>query len=186
MSDKPAKIDPSKVFWLILTWPDNSIPVELALWLMRSGVPAENVAAYCERAQAGIDVVRCKAYEKVVKPLLDKYEWIAFCDNDTRPVPATDAWWIDRPADVVACNYECGNPAAVSDPESFHMGLVRVRTEMLKKLDAKAAEDKQPHWAFPKAEGNLGIQACECAWFGQRLKDVGAAIVRAGWFEHRK
>jgi hypothetical protein len=182
----PKTIDPSKVLWLILTWPDNMIPAELALWLVRSKVDAVNVVTYCERAQAGIDVVRCKAYEKVIRPQLDKYEWIAFSDNDTRPTSATDLWWLDRTADVVAANYECGRPEAMADPEAFHMGLVRVRTEMLKKLDAKAAEDKQPHWAFPKKELNLGIQACECAWFGQRLKDVGATVVRAGWFEHRK
>jgi gamma-glutamylcyclotransferase (GGCT)/AIG2-like uncharacterized protein YtfP len=177
-------IDLSKCLWVLLTWPDNSVPLELALWWQRLGVEAKNVVGYCEQGQH--DIVRNRVYEKIIRPRLDQYEWIIFCDNDTRPVGATDRFLEEREADAVGCHYETGNPAAMGDPEAFHMGLVRVRTAALQKLDELRDTDKQPHWAFGRQEDNCGLTICECMWFASRLKQSGAKIVRAGWFQHSK
>jgi hypothetical protein len=179
----PKPIDLRKTFTVILTYPDHTIPMELAWWFMRTGFVREQIGAKCKKGSQ--DLVRNEVLSDLM-PLLEKYEWVIFLDNDMRPNSLTDLFLVDRPdADVVACNYT-NNPTSTITPEAFHMGLVRVRTETLKKVIELTAKDGQPAFLFPRNPEQTATLSCECHWFGKRLKAVGAKIVRVGFCGHSK
>jgi hypothetical protein len=180
---QPQIMNIGKTLVLILTYPDNSIPIELAWWFMNRGFNPNNIATLCEKGM--YDVVRNKAL-KSVEPLLDKFEWLMLIDNDMRPNNLTDMFLLEQgDNDVVACNYKTIDTATIT-PDAFHLGLVRIKTSKVKELFALSKKDGKPLFAFPRNADNSQLVGCECSWFASRLKEVGAKIVRIGWADHYK
>jgi hypothetical protein len=180
---KIEKMDISKVFVVILTYPHNTVPVELMLWLMDAGFTAKQIGFQCEKGP--YDIVRnhtLKFFEK----RLDEFEWLLFIDNDMKPYQATNMFLSEQEGyDVVACNYDCANKAAHAMPDAFHMGMVRVKISKIKELIAK--DPTKPLFMMPRNAENTAIMVCECYYFAERLKnEVGAKIIRIGHCNHSK
>jgi hypothetical protein len=173
-------IDAKKVLTLILTYPDNFLSKDLMVFFMSNGFDIRNIGTKCEKGYP--DVIRNK-FVKEVKPMFDKYEWVLFADNDMHPNQLTHMFLIDHDADVVACNYDVGPISAIT-PESFHMGMVRVRVSKLKELMDYCEKNNRPLFAFTRNPDNTEILDCECSWFRQGLEAVGARIMRIGFCNH--
>jgi hypothetical protein len=184
MDEQKKQIDMDKTLTLVLTYPDNMVPVEMAWWFMTRGFKPQNISSFCEKGP--YDVIRNKAM-LMLKKHLDTHEWIIFADNDMRPGGPTDMFLADYGSeyDVVACNYQT-NPMATITPEAFHMGLVRVRTSKIKELLALQETDKKPLFFFSRNADHTAQTACECSWFANRLKEVNAKVIRIGFCDHFK
>ena len=178
----PRLIDLGRTLTVVLTYPDDTVPMELAWWFLRLGFHHNKIAKKNKKGEH--DDIRNEVLLGV-EPVLEKLDWIIFLDNDIRPNITTDMFLFDRPdADVVACNYT--DPVSTLLPESFHMGIVRVRTETLRKVIELSAKDGQPAFLKTWTPDHTKVLECECGWFRKRLQVVGARIVRVGLCGHSK
>jgi len=186
MSKAKAKpFDRDRAAALVLTWPDNSITVELHDFLASHYRP-DRTYRYSSRDQ--IDIVRCRSVVEIVARMPPDVEEVTFIDRDMRPGRGV-APFMQAVGDVVACEYPVGNPQSWADPGAFHMGLVRVGRYVLDALLAERCPETGkpiPLFWFPRTEDNTRKTACECVWFARRVVKAGFRVVRAGWCGHRK
>jgi len=100
-------------------------------------------------------------------------------DRDNYPVKGhTDVFLDDVKADVVGCEYKVeGSNSAWLFDNTFHMGMVRVRSQVMKNI-------KLPWFMFKYSEDGTQITHCECDLFKEKLIEQGARIIRRGRVEH--
>ena len=172
------QIDPSQVLVIITTHPNNTVDYSVLHYLDSKNVPRKNITV------AGGKGSIVEKRNTLVKDILSKQDnrpelsWVLFLDEDVTPTELTNPIWDSVDFDIVGCEYDLPpEKKAWVYPDTFHMGCVRVRIELFRKL-------KLPVFMFEYNEEGTRITSCECGYFKRKALEVGASITRRGYAEH--
>ncbi len=101
---------------------------------------------------------------------------ILFCDNDTRPTAATDAFLLPS-VDLCSCRVPMRADGSWNDPRDFHTALWWVSVEVLRALE--------PPWFTMEISGDgCRLERCECVGFAERVLEAGFEVAWAGYTDH--
>jgi hypothetical protein len=137
------------------------------------------------RRRGWLDVVRCQVAREALSlgPQGDDAE-LWFADGDVAPTAETDAL-LDARGDVVGAEYPCAC-GAWQLPYEVHMGLLKVRREVLETLieERDAQGRHRPLFAVARSPDNTVAYGCECRWFARRAREAGFETSRIGRADH--
>lgn len=169
-------IDLSKCLLTILAHPDSEINSNTFFYFCDKGLPISNIAVVGDKNPTIVN--RNLIMRDIVLPRKDKFEWIIFIDKDNVPKRGlTDPFLDEVDTDVVGCEYPLKNEGAWSLPEVFHMGLVRMKPEIIQKV-------APPWFLFEYNKDGTRLKGCECSYLRSKLTEQGAIITRRGWISH--
>lgn len=170
-------INLKRTILIALCYPDGAFRFRAQAYFLRKGLDLGNI--HVVSTPCSVVESRNRSMKDLVLPLVQKQkpEWVIFIDRDNCPNHLTDPFFDDVDSDVVGCGYPMTNEAAWITSDIFHMGLCRVRADLLPKL-------KPPWFMFEYNEDGTQITKCECGYFRNKLLETGAAITRRGHCEH--
>ena len=173
-------IDLSKAMLICLAYPDGYIHPSVHLYFGSRGMPIDkNIGVL--NIDAPIIQVRNLIMRDYVLPRVKsnpEMEWVIFMDRDNHPKNGlTDPFLDEVDADVVGCEYPLKNKGAWCLPDSFHMGIVRMRPEIIAKVPP-------PWFLYEYNEDGTALKGCECSYLKKKLIDLEAKVVHRGWAEH--
>ena len=155
------------------TWPDHSLPWELADWLRL--FPREQCFQQCVY---GVEAARNLAVREICKKAPPQIKHFIFVDRDMRPEARTMGLF-EPEADIVGCMYPVPDMAAWVRPDDLHLGLVRFSRKVADSLPL-------PWFLFDHSADGCLVEKCECRHFIDLAKANGFTVARAGWCGHSK
>ena len=172
-------IDLSKCLLTVLAYPNSEVSSDTFFYFLDVGLPKGNILVVGEENPVIIN--RNLIMRDIVLPRKDKFEWMIFIDKDNIPKRGlTDPFLDEVDFDVVGCEYPLKSLGAWNKPEIFHMGLVRMRPEIIQKVSP-------PWFLYEYNEDGTRLKGCECSYLRNKLVESGVEekrFTRRGWISH--
>lgn len=162
---------------IVCTYPDYAIDHRFLGALTKRGLPLHNVLA--APREGNVIERRNRIIKHLVVPVLRRYEWFLFADHDhyEKHEKLFDPFFEETNEEVVGCEYATGADHSWLTPDMFHMGLVRIRSEVFANLEP-------PWFKFTYNEEHTKIVQCECGYLRNKILEAGYKVTRRGKIEH--
>jgi hypothetical protein len=110
---------------------------------------------------------------------------LVWIDADQAPTDSHSSMqhFLESEADVVFCLTDCRNPAAYANPAHGHVGIMKMRREVLEKLWEESTDDN-PVFLYEYVARGTKRKACLCERFAEKVRQAGFTINRAGYCWH--
>ncbi len=174
--------DPRHVLAIVQTWPDHSISVELAQWLLSLAKPANEAIFFRGDTLAKHEDVITARNRTVAEHILRSpkhFTHFLLLDRDIRPDPIKTQPFldVDAAAPIVVAEHPIPDMSDWGRPNALHLGICRIRREVF-------AAVAPPWFLFRYSDDGTQLTACECATFAEKAIAAGFPITRAGWAGH--
>lgn len=121
-------------------------------------------------------VARNRAMRDCVLPFLGNFDEFFFFDSDIEPTENTQPFLVAQ-NDVVGCRCSIGGDHSWAEPTSFHHGIFRIKSYVLRKLQL-------PLYDFKYSADGCELLECECNFLKDKILAAGFSIVQAGHADH--